>query len=411
MKNTKVQPTMRKIVLLLFCLSFFSLFQNSYQITAAEGDAAPTNLKQTEATTTSVTVTWDSANNDDSYVVEYSKDQVNWETTYSYDNNLYISSLEEGTTYYLQIFAEDSSNKSEVLEVSTSPENITGLKQSTATINSITLTWKASAHADGYRIYRGENLIGNSHENSFTVDDENDEKLNKDGTNDYIVYPYRSTTTGYIAMDPFVYKSIYNTKTIPSKMNKPRLAQWFKYAKSIDLDFDTVSNADGYQLQWFNGKNKLIKTTSTKILSNAPFTNVYTVRGRFYVTISGSKKYGAWSDKLYCVPQPTATIKKVTTKKKKVTTTKLKINWGKISGVTGYDVYVATSNNKNSFKKVASVSSKKTSVTISKFKKAKIKKSKKYQVYVIAKKKIGAKTSKSANTYCYSTSGDEGYVH
>lgn len=79
------------------------------------------------------------------------------------------------------------------------------------------------------------------------------------------------------------------------------------------------------------------------------------------------------------------------------------MKWKKVSGACGYQVYVSTKSN-GGFKKVRSLSSKKSSYTITKCGKKKLKKGKTYYVQLryqtkVGKKKVSSKIVSSATVY------------
>lgn len=92
-------------------------------------------------------------------------------------------------------------------------------------------------------------------------------------------------------------------------------------------------------------------------------------------------------------PKASAKFVKVTDKKSKKKKLAIKISWKKVSGATGYDIYLYTKK-KGTYKKVASVSGKKKSATIQKYGKKSIQK-KTYYYYVVAKKKVDQKMVRS----------------
>ena len=120
---------------------------------------------------------------------------------------------------------------------------------------------------------------------------------------------------------------------------------------------------------------------------------VYNVQVRGYITVNGQKYYDKWSDKAYLFTQPMV-------KKASVSGSKLKITWSKVSGVTGYDVYVSAKE-KSGYKKVKSLSSSKSSVTVSKLGGKKFSSKKTYYIYIVGKKKVGKTTYTSGRHYSY----------
>ncbi len=187
-----------------------------------------------------------------------------------------------------------------------------------------------------------------------------------------------------------------NVVTLPGKVTGVKQNKWWRYALVVDAAWDKQTGVSGYEYEFRNGKNKKIKSEVLKYNSNSmsqPIKNnmLYTLKVRAYTELNGKTYWGAWSDVAYLFTQPEVS-------KASISGGKLNISWKKITGVTGYDIYVST-NQKTGYKKVASVSAKKSSATVKKFKGKKFNSKKKYYVYVAAKKKVGKKTYNSGVNY------------
>ena len=195
---------------------------------------------------------------------------------------------------------------------------------------------------------------------------------------------------------------IFTTSSLEvSGLNQTR---WWYYAKAVDFAWDDQSAAD-YEYIVKDNKNKVVAddtiTYNNASISKVNNNMVYNVQVRAYVTINGQKYYGAWSDKAYLFTQPMV-------KSAKISGGKLKITWNKVSGISSYDVYVSTKE-KSGYKKVKTLSSKKSSVTVSKLKGKKFNSKKKYYIYIVGKKKVGGKTYTSGRHYTYQlTKGKNG---
>lgn len=278
-----------------------------------------------------------------------------------------------------------------------------GLTQSVQDKNSITVNWDKESDAVEYYVGYGEDS-----KTARTMAESKKIKVPatqlsykitglKPGTEyyAYILYKYVRTysnneytstaSSGYVC-------------TLPGKVTGLNQTKWWYYIKKVDFGWDDQSAAE-YEYIVKDNKNKNIskgtsrsnRSSVSKIKNNM----VYNVKVRAYVTINNQKYYGDYSDTAYLFTQPM-----VDSKKSKLSNGKLKITWNKVSGVTGYDIYVSNKE-KSGYKKVKSVNSKKSSVTISKFKNKKISKKKKYYVYIVAKKKVGKKTYTSGRHYTF----------
>ena len=174
------------------------------------------------------------------------------------------------------------------------------------------------------------------------------------------------------------------------------------FAERSKIYLTDVNNADGYQyeVKSANGKKTYFRATSTSSYTYVkPFPRGIFVKARVraYVTVGNKVYYGAWSPYTYH-----ASSKKVTAKRSS-NGKKIYLKWKKVSGASGYQVYVSTKSN-GGFKKVKSLSSKKSSYTITKCGKKKLKKGKTYYVQLryqtkVGKKKVSSKIVSSATVY------------
>ena len=116
---------------------------------------------------------------------------------------------------------------------------------------------------------------------------------------------------------------------------------------------------------------------------------------RAYSAINGKKYYGAWSPLAFFFTQPRVT-------KAKVASNKLVVRWGKVAGATSYTVY-ASPWSKSGYKKIATVSKGRSSLSFSKIGTKKIKNGKKYYVYVVTNKRVRGKVNTSGRLYYWNT--------
>lgn len=194
------------------------------------------------------------------------------------------------------------------------------------------------------------------------------------------------------------YKTPVDIVTAPGKVTGVNQSKWWYYIESVDFAWD---NQDACKYEWvaFQGKKQVANnadsygnSASFKIKNN----KLYTVQVRAYEIINGQRVDGEWSDPAYLFTQPM--IERKTGKISVDGSGKMHIKWGKISGVSGYEVYVSTKET-SGYKRVAKVKAKKGSVTVKKLGKKKFKKNKTYFVYVVAKKKVGGITYTSGRHY------------
>ena len=143
----------------------------------------------------------------------------------------------------------------------------------------------------------------------------------------------------------------------------------------------------GYELYKYNSsKKKWEKVTTT---SKTSYTvkklksgTSYKFRVRAYVSINNKKYYSSYSSTLSTATKTkTPKISKITSKSKKAT-----ISWKKVSGASGYQIYMATSK-KGKYSKVKTITSGKTV----KYTKGSLKKKKTYYFKIRTYKTVSGK--------------------
>lgn len=195
-----------------------------------------------------------------------------------------------------------------------------------------------------------------------------------------------------------------NFSTLPAQVTKVKQSKWWYYIKSVNFTWKAQSGVDGYiwtVRKASNGKKVASGKTGawTQSASCSVKNNVvYTVVVQAYTVINDKTYKGPKSKAAYLFTQPMCTTKC------KASTGKLTIAWGKIDGVTGYDVY-ASYKAKKGYKKIKSVGKKTKSVSIKKLKGKKISPKKTYHVYIVAKKKVGKTTYTSGKHYTHTIKG------
>lgn len=137
-------------------------------------------------------------------------------------------------------------------------------------------------------------------------------------------------------------------------------------SSSIKLQWTKQNGVNGYEIQRYNsadGKWSTVKTvtsnTNTATVSSLSSGKAYKFRVRAYIVANKTKYYGAYSDSKTFVTNPKSTsISSVSAKQGG-----FYIKYGKISGVSGYQIQYST-NSKFSNAKTVSVGSSTTSKTI-----------------------------------------------
>ena len=276
--------------------------------------------------------------------------------------------------------------------------SVDDLKQTGATKNSITVSWTAASGAAKYRVEfkaysapyaEAHRVAGTVTGTSHTISG-----LKSGSAYDVRVTPI--STSG----EEGGYDNFYDAVTLPDKVAGLKEDVWYSGIKKFYVQWDRLDGVSGYQIEIYNGKGKKIKSAtltqyaSSYDQSKVSNSQVYKVKLRAFTNLNGRKYYSKWSE-IHCMAQPDI-------KSLKVKSGKVNLKWSKITGVTGYDIYVSTKK-KSGYKKVKSVGKNTTSTTVSKFNKKSFNSKKTYYVYVVAKKKVGKVTHKSqAYYYWYS---------
>lgn len=396
-----------KLMLALFTLALGVLFAGETNSKAATWNG---NIKQTAAGTKSATIQWNAYLGGSTAVGHYevyiSYDNVNWgkadDWFYGNDCTYNMDGLTPNTAYYVKIVAMTKSSCSwdeeEVIAESTSariatlPElgTVQNLRQTGATSNTITVAWNALAGAQSYTVYKYNSYSNYTPVATTTATSLKISGLSPSFAADYFVIANAKNVTGFTATsDEYIRREM---RTAPAKVALIALSYYWTYSTSADFKWSGVNNADGYQYQVLNSKGKAIYTNTTTSTSGnvSPFKKgqFTKTRVRAYIKVGNGYVYGPWSGYSY-----NAISSKVTAKRSK-NRKKITVKWKKVTGASGYNVYISTKSN-SGFKKCKTVSKKKTSYTITKYGKKKLSKKKTYYVKVEYLTKVGKKTVKS----------------
>ena len=188
-------------------------------------------------------------------------------------------------------------------------------------------------------------------------------------------------------------KDEYNFKIdeLKSADTKPKKVTGLKAKKqtttSITLNWSKASGATGYEVYKYNSSKKkwekVGSTTKTSYtVKKLKAGTKYKFKVRAYKTVNKKKYYGSYSSELQTATKTsTPKITSVTTGSKKAN-----LKWKKVSGATGYEVYMATSKN-GKYSKVKTI----TKSSTVKYSKTKLKKNKKYYFKVRTYKTVNGK--------------------
>lgn len=353
-----------------------------------------------------IKLAWNAVPGADQYYWSWSLDGISGWSDEAYDWSQTpqdtIYNLSPGITYYVRVRSADTSDWrdykysewSQPIQMVTAPDaaQMGELTLAEATTTSLTIMWAPCPGATSYQIFDESTkaLLG-------TVTDPVYVRSGLAPENAYAtrVVPVRTSDTGYVAYTSS--RTLSNTYTRPNKPVTPSTANFglSNILYNINVAYfgatDPSGSAKGYEIEVYTLKgNKKVFTASGSGSRFAVKRNTaYKYRCRFYTTYGNERIYGDWSGNRYFVYQTVSGTKY---------SNRIKVGWKKVSGAKSYTVSVSTKE-KGGYKKVKTLSSKSTSLTIRKFGKNKIKKGRSYYVKVVANLKDGAKSVKSDVNY------------
>lgn len=397
-------------ILVMLSLAFVMLLAVRTSSKAAGWDAG---LKQKEAEKNSVTIEWQtymSVPPVNHYEITYSLDGKEFfpvsSTNYTSDTSFTIRNLTADSTYWVCVTAYDDSFYSETKKAIATSEpiqvatlgnvaKVENLVQTVAANNSATISWSAVAGASSYDVYLANGLwnytkVGNTTQTSFTIGN-----LPVGYAGEYFVMAKKTTVNGFEAIADMEWAGYFErikVKTLPTKVQSIAVSYLWSSGNRCDFQWSAVNNADGYQLQTKNYKGKVVCTSNHTATSGSvsPFKKgqFYATHVRAFVKVGNGYAYGPWSG--YSYNASNKNLKWIRSANRK----KITLKWKKISGVSGYRVYISTKSD-SGYKKVKSFGKKSTGCTITKCGKNKLSKSKTYYVKIEYLKKVGKKNVKS----------------
>ena len=396
-----------KLMLALFTLALGVLFAGGTDSKAATWNG---NIKQIGAGTKSARIQWNpclGSTGVGHYEVYISVDNVNWgkadDDFWGNDCTYTLDGLAPNSVYYVKIVAKTENScywddEAVVLGESTSgriatlPElgTVQNLRQTGATSNTITIAWNALAGAQSYTVYKYNSYNNYTPVATTTATSLKISGLSASFSANYFVVANAKNITGFTATSKEYIRR--EMRTAPAKVALVALSHYWSFSRTAGFKWSGVNNADGYQYQVLNSKGKAIYTNMVNITSGSisPFKKGQFTRTRVraYIKVGNGYVYGPWSGYSY-----NAISSKVTAKRSK-NRKKITVKWKKVTGASGYNVYVSTKSDRG-FKKCKKVSKKKSSYTITKYGKKKLSKKKTYYVKVEYLTKVGKKTVKS----------------
>ena len=304
----------------------------------------PANISKISASArgTSVTISWDKVSKATDYIVEHYVNgawkQVGTPSSLSYKvngitqngvNKFRVKARRNysGVYYnggYTYVYAE----------VTDIPSTETGIRSTSNTSTSNTITWNASKKAEGYEIYQwiGTNdsykLIGTTTSTKFTN--------SKKSSGTMYRYKVRAFNTVHGQRNEGAYSSELTTCTLPANVS---FSLCSTDVDSITLNWNKVSKATGYQVEMYtNGTWKTLSTLSgtSYTASDLSQKTAYRFRVRAIRNYNYINYYGDYTEKDITI-RPANTPKGLSSSVN--TSSSNTITWESVNGVSGYSVY------------------------------------------------------------------------
>ena len=304
----------------------------------------PANISKISASArgTSVTISWDKVSKATDYIVEHYVNgawkQVGTTSSLSYKvngitqngvNKFRVKARRNysGVYYnggYTYVNAEDTDI----------PSAVTGVRSTSNTSTSNTITWNASKKAEGYEIYQwiGTNdsykLIGTTTSTKFTN--------SKKSSGTMYRYKVRAFNTVDGQRIEGAYSSELTTCTLPANVS---FSLCSTDVDSITLNWNKVSKATGYQVEMYtNGTWKTLSTLSgtSYTASDLSQNTAYRFRVRAIRNYNYINYYGDYTEKDITI-RPANTPKGLSSSVN--TSSSNTITWESVNGVSGYSVY------------------------------------------------------------------------
>ena len=399
-----------------FAAAFLLMLVTTVPVKADSNVPLVTDMKQTDASTTSAGISWSCPGSEVRFKIEMSEQMSDGYWTYKEiqsSASITLTKLGAGKVYYVRItpfkyniegwnkYTKVMGTTSQPLRIVTAPDTASAtLTHTKSSTNTIGLKWSEVPGADVYQVVYSQSGTTNEFTKETTGTSVTLKNLSKDARYTIKVCAGKKYTDG-TGRAWGLGTTKYGVPVKPTKVEGVKVKGYYQNLSKINITNKAKASADGYQYQIYTaykGQDKETKVKSITVNQNNPGTsnqvsasmklsalknhNFYKVRVRAYSLNSKDEKiYGVWSSLKYVSPQPDVT------KKQKVNKG-IKVNWDKIKGADRYVVYVSTKKD-SGYKKFQTTG--KNSTTITKYGKNKLKSGKTYYFYVVAQKKVDNK--------------------
>lgn len=365
-----------------------------------------TNLRQLESAGTSVKLGWDIAPGceENYYALQISYDGVNWGMSDSSicGCNTIIQNIAEGTTFYARVAAYDRyswssgailGEYSDPIEIITNPADVTGVTQTGATEDSVTISWNPVEGASSYQVALvtdGYPTVVETADTCAVISG-----LAPNSKLEYTVRALKVSQSGFVAAGAYSsydwYGQTTKIKTIAQKLSKKNIGIDYIYNSWNEIGFGCTKpeNADGvqYEVRTVYKNKKVFSKGGTSSQQGFKYKKnvAYKYRARTYVEANGKKFYSAWSDFRYFMSGDLSAKKSGNS---------IKVTWKKASNVAKYTISISTAE-RTGYKKVKDVAANKNSLVVSKIGNKKLNKNQSYYIKIDYVFKDGKKNYRS----------------
>lgn len=251
------------------------------------------DLKATERTTTSITLSWEKAPNMDAdgyYIYQYDFELRLYVYVDTVKKTEYtIKDLLPGQEFYYTVSAYQEQDKLQSqfcapLHTYTRPEQLKAVTMKTYAKTSITLTWQKVDSATGYQIFRAGETGEFKQVGTTTATSYKDTDLTNGTTYRYMVRTYA------IAADNTAdYSAVF---TMTTKTKAPTIKAIKGGNGRVRIKWSKLSKADGYQIYRFDGVN-YVPIVKLPVNTTVKYINTGLVNGQTYrYKVCGYRRVG-----------------------------------------------------------------------------------------------------------------------
>jgi len=329
-----MRKSFKAVLSVAFCMMLVSV---TMLVSLAVGNIS--NLKATNVTHNSATITWTAASDADGYELSYTTGSTTKKVTIKGKSTTsYKLALTTGKSYTVKVKSYDKPligktkyGKEYSVTVKAVPAKVTNFKATNLSGGkSVKLSWTKVSGATGYVV---QQYKGGKWTNIKTT---TGSYYNVTGLTAGTEYKFR--IAAYVKYSGKNYYGSYVSLTAKptflasstQKVNKVTATSAYFY-------WSGVTGAKNYQVYNYNTKKYSYTTSKGLTLSGLTAGTEYKVRVRGYAKIGGKNVYGAWSSYFTFTTVP---AKLAAVNADNITKTSVDVSWDKAPGASGYQVYL-----------------------------------------------------------------------